>query len=970
MAESGVRAAAAALRRHTRQTADSTVRELEYAEVMDNNPLRCELHGRNIELDDEDIVFGQWLRRYDAKKGIKVGDTLTVKRMRNQTWIATDVISQESATGHQDFTAGDGLSFSGPDNDVLDVGEGFGINVHADEVAVDDTVMATIAYVDSVTGGGGAHAFLDVAQVFTEKQTFRGTGEVVRLDDPAGTGTQYLTIEDDTTGAASENGSYFGAGWAEIWPGSTGGAALGVGVWTDNLRLRIMADGTIQWSGVGLAWDTNLYRAAANVLRTDDEFQAATIYGIGATNAVALGAIMNGDSWPRFWIKTQGLHEWGGGSGAPDTNLYRDSADVLKTDDDLHTKKQITMTGETSTALIQFTSDTNLYRSAASVLKTDDAFVTGSSLTFGSGGVHYLDQYSSGSALLSRNLVLGWDNSGTATLYFGQAADTSLYRASADVLATSDTFFTSDGTKNVVLYPNGGGILQINSAGNGILRNFYVSGDTEYAFGILGDGKMWWGAGGSTAPDVNLYRNGANILKTDDYFVAAGQITGQLSGKTALVLTSTGADTGLTLGGDTNLYRSAADTLKTDDALQVTGALTALSGAAMNSQKITGLAAATTNGDAVRYEQLTGLSGTYQSLDATLTALAGLATGANKLAYSTGTDTFSQTDFSAGGRALVNAAGTADTFPYFSASNTVTLQALTAGGRALVNVTGATDTLPYYTSSSAATTTSLTSTARSLLDDTSVGAMRTTLDVPGLNTANTIDGLTTLSRAGNDAPPLRVVRGTDTAPTGDILQVRDAANTNNLLRVRSDGSLDVVNAAAAELSRDRLGANFEDTWQVLHAFAGRDMTLDSAAGVEYFVGQPGAGVTTYYDWKLIERVLIDPAAFATIAGKNLRFRLVGWAESNATDPNTDLTFTLYPMTFAGGTDTMVPTLGSAAGTATITNTNLNASDYEDAASSSITISSKAHYTVTCKNVSTLANNAAVWFNARIEYRWE
>jgi hypothetical protein len=45
---------------------------------------------------------------------------------------------------------------------------------------------------------------------------------------------------------------------------------------------------------------------------------------------------------------------------------------------------------------------------------------------------------------------------------------------------------------------------------------------------------------------------------------------------------------------------------------------------------------------------------TYQPLDATLTALAGLATGANKLPYSTGTDTFSQADLSAAGRALID----------------------------------------------------------------------------------------------------------------------------------------------------------------------------------------------------------------------------------------------------------------------------------------------------------------------------
>lgn len=52
-------------------------------------------------------------------------------------------------------------------------------------------------------------------------------------------------------------------------------------------------------------------------------------------------------------------------------------------------------------------------------------------------------------------------------------------------------------------------------------------------------------------------------------------------------------------------------------------------------------------------------AGGYQPLDATLTALAGLATGADKLAYSTGTDTFSQTDLTAYIRTLLDDANEA-----------------------------------------------------------------------------------------------------------------------------------------------------------------------------------------------------------------------------------------------------------------------------------------------------------------------
>ncbi|HHF7999859.1 hypothetical protein ABK699_19730 [Escherichia coli] len=54
----------------------------------------------------------------------------------------------------------------------------------------------------------------------------------------------------------------------------------------------------------------------------------------------------------------------------------------------------------------------------------------------------------------------------------------------------------------------------------------------------------------------------------------------------------------------------------------------------------------------------------FQALDATLTALAGLATGANKLPYFTGADTASQTDLTSVGRDIIGKSTIADILTY------------------------------------------------------------------------------------------------------------------------------------------------------------------------------------------------------------------------------------------------------------------------------------------------------------------
>ncbi|MDK3450002.1 phage tail protein [Escherichia coli] len=61
----------------------------------------------------------------------------------------------------------------------------------------------------------------------------------------------------------------------------------------------------------------------------------------------------------------------------------------------------------------------------------------------------------------------------------------------------------------------------------------------------------------------------------------------------------------------------------------------------------------------------------FQALDATLTALAGLETGANKLPYFTGNDTAAQTDLSSVGRDIIGKKTIADILTYLGLGETI-----------------------------------------------------------------------------------------------------------------------------------------------------------------------------------------------------------------------------------------------------------------------------------------------------------
>lgn len=132
------------------------------------------------------------------------------------------------------------------------------------------------------------------------------------------------------------------------------------------------------------------------------------------TNAtdIAFGALVGSDTFDRFRIYGDGKHEWGSGAGARDTTLYRAAADILATDDTFRVLSSsvgtdavsVRVTGDTNDRLTLDTNstgglislgpgnaatDTNLYRESAGVLKSDGGLKLGGALTDTASGIKY-----------------------------------------------------------------------------------------------------------------------------------------------------------------------------------------------------------------------------------------------------------------------------------------------------------------------------------------------------------------------------------------------------------------------------------------------------------------------------------------------------------------------------------------------------------------------------------------------------
>ena len=225
-----------------------------------------------------------------------------------------------------------------------------------------------------------------------------------------------------------------------------------------------------------------------------------------------------------------------------------------------------------------------------------------------------------------------------------------------------------------------------------------------------------------------------------------------------------------------------------------------------------------------------------QPLDATLTALAGLVTAANKLIYATGSDTFATTDLTAFARTLLGDASAAE------ARTTLGAQPLDATLTALAGLATTANKLIYATGSDTFATTDLTAFARTLLGDASAAEARTTLGAQPLDAT-----LTALAGLATTANKLIYATGSDTFATSDLTAfARTLLDDGNAATART--TLGLGSAALAD-AQDTVDDVTADRLMRLGAFGigayARPLgtsRLDTvnANGLFFFSGSPDA----------------------------------------------------------------------------------------------------------------------------------
>jgi hypothetical protein len=127
-----------------------------------------------------------------------------------------------------------------------------------------------------------------------------------------------------------------------------------------------------------------------------------------------------------------------------------------------------------------------------------------------------------------------------------------------------------------------------------------------------------------------------------------------------------------------------------------------------------------------------------QAYDAGLQSIAGLTTAADKMIYTTALDVYAVTDLTAAGRALLDDADASAQRTTLGLAIGTNVQAYDPGLQSIAGLTTTADRMIYTTASDTYAVTTLTAAGRAILDDADAAAQRTTLGLGSVATLSSI----------------------------------------------------------------------------------------------------------------------------------------------------------------------------------------------------------------------------------------